>query len=135
MTSPITLYYCPNSRATGVLALLEELHAPYELHVMNMKKGENREPAYIAVNPMGKVPAIRHDGAIITEVVPVADAARLFATVLPLPVKRRAAGQLPFLNDVVGVVAVVLGFLQGVGGADQLARVVVGARWRGVRLT
>ena len=67
MTSHITLYHCPNSRSTGVITLLEELRAPYELHVMNMKKGENREPAYLAVNPMGKVPAIRHDDAIVTE--------------------------------------------------------------------
>ena len=50
-----------------------------------------------------------------------------------VPVKRRAAGQLPFLNDVVGVVAVVLGFLQGVGGADQLTRVVVGVGDGGVQ--
>lgn len=67
MTSHITLYHCPNSRSTGVITLLEELRAPYDLHVMNMKKGENREPEYLAVNPMGKVPAIRHDDAIVTE--------------------------------------------------------------------
>lgn len=67
MTSHITLYHCPNSRSTGVITLLEELRAPYSLHVMNMKKGENREAAYLAINPMGKVPAIRHDDAIVTE--------------------------------------------------------------------
>nr|WP_315394111.1 glutathione S-transferase [uncultured Duganella sp.] len=71
MTSPITLYHCPYSRSTGVITLLEELNAPYQLHVMNMKKGENREAAYLAVNPMGKVPAIRHDDAIITEQVAI----------------------------------------------------------------
>lgn len=71
MTQQITLYHCPHSRSTGVITLLEELKAPYELHVMNMKKGENRAPAYLAVNPMGKVPAIRHDDAIITEQVAI----------------------------------------------------------------
>ena len=71
MAPQLTLYHCPQSRSTGVLTLLEELHAPYELHVMNMKKGENREPAYLAVNPMGKVPAIRHGDAIITEQVAI----------------------------------------------------------------
>jgi glutathione S-transferase len=53
------------------MTLLEELHAPYDLHVMNMKKGENREAAYLAVNPMGKVPAIRHGDAVITEQVAI----------------------------------------------------------------
>ncbi len=71
MTSQITLYHCPNSRSTTAITLLEELKAPYQLHVMNMKKGENRESAYLAVNPMGKVPAIRHDDAIITEQVAI----------------------------------------------------------------
>ena len=32
-----------------------------------MNKGTNREPAYLAVNPMGKVPAILHRGALVTE--------------------------------------------------------------------
>lgn len=71
MTINLTLHHCPNSRSTGVLALLEELNAPYELHVMNMKKKENREPAYLAINPMGKVPAIVHEGALVTEQVAI----------------------------------------------------------------
>jgi glutathione S-transferase len=71
MNQQITLYHCPHSRSTGVLTLLEELHAPYDLHVMNMKKGETRAAAYMAVNPMGKVPAIRHGDAIITEQVAI----------------------------------------------------------------
>ena len=71
MNQQLTLYHCPHSRSTGVLTLLEELHAPYELHVMNMKQGENREAAYLAVNPMGKVPAIRHGDAVVTEQVAI----------------------------------------------------------------
>jgi glutathione S-transferase len=71
MDQQLTLYHCPHSRSTGVLTLLEELHAPYELHVMNMKKGENRQAAYLAVNPMGKVPAIRHGDAVVTEQVAI----------------------------------------------------------------
>lgn len=71
MPSNLTLYHCPNSRSTGVIALLEALQAPYDLHVMNMKLGENRQAAYLAVNPMGKVPAIRHDDAIVTEQVAI----------------------------------------------------------------
>jgi glutathione S-transferase len=67
----ITLYYSPQSRATGARILLEELGAPYDLHVLNMKAGEQRQPAYLAVNPLGKVPAIRHGKALVTEQVAI----------------------------------------------------------------
>lgn len=63
----LTLYHSPNTRSFGVRVLLEELGAPYSLHVLNMKAGEQREPRYLAVNPMGKVPAIRHGDALVTE--------------------------------------------------------------------
>jgi glutathione S-transferase len=67
----VTLYYSPQSRATGTRILLEELGAPYDLHVLNMKAGEQRQPAYLAINPMGKVPAILHRDALVTEQVAV----------------------------------------------------------------
>lgn len=67
----ITLHYSPQTRATGTRVLLEELGAPYDLHVLNMKAGEQRKPAYLAVNPLGKVPAISHRGALVTEQVAV----------------------------------------------------------------
>lgn len=54
-----------------MLTLLEELGADYELHVMNMKKNEQRGAAYLAINPMGKVPAVMHNGALVTEQVAV----------------------------------------------------------------
>ncbi len=63
----VTLFHSPQSRSAGALILLEELGADYELHVLNLKKGEQRQPDYLAVNPMGKVPAIVHDGALVTE--------------------------------------------------------------------
>jgi len=63
----VTLFHSPNTRSTGALILLEELGADYELHVLNMKTGEQRGAAYLAVNPMGKVPALRHGGALVTE--------------------------------------------------------------------
>ena len=67
----VTLYHAPNTRSTGVLILLEELGAPYNLHVLNMKAGEQRQSAYLAVNPMGKVPAVTDRGALVTEQVAV----------------------------------------------------------------
>ncbi|WP_236234328.1 glutathione S-transferase family protein [Pseudomonas tohonis] len=71
MNRHVTLFHCPHTRSSGVLTLLEELGADYELHLMNMHKGEQRQPAYLAINPMGKVPALRHGETIITEQVAV----------------------------------------------------------------
>lgn len=64
---PLIFHHSPNTRSTGTFTLLEELGAPYELHVLNMKAGEQRQPAYLAINPMGKVPAITHGDALVTE--------------------------------------------------------------------
>jgi len=63
----VTLLQSPQSRSAGALILLEELGADYELHVLNLKKGEQRRADYLAINPMGKVPAIVHAGALVTE--------------------------------------------------------------------
>jgi glutathione S-transferase len=67
----ITLFHSPNTRSSGALTLLEELGAPYTLHVLDMKAGEQRQSAYLAVNPMGKVPAVRHGDALVTEQVAI----------------------------------------------------------------
>ena len=67
MDSEITLYHAPNTRSTGVRILLEELGAPHRLKVLNMKAGEHREADYLAINPMGKVPALTHGDALVTE--------------------------------------------------------------------
>lgn len=66
-----TLFHSPNTRSSGALILLEELGADYALQVLNMKAGEQRGAAYLAINPMGKVPAVLHDGALVTEQVAV----------------------------------------------------------------
>ena len=63
----ITLFHCPQSRSSATLTLLEELGVPYDLHVLNMKAGEQRQHAFLAINPMGKVPAILHRGELVTE--------------------------------------------------------------------
>lgn len=67
MTVTLTLFHAPQTRSFGTLALLEELGADYELHVLSLKAGDTRKPAYLAVNPMGKVPAIRHGDVLVTE--------------------------------------------------------------------
>ena len=67
----ITLFHSPITRSTSVAVLLEELGAPHVIHWVNMKAGEQRQPAYLAINPMGKVPAILHGGTLVTEQVAI----------------------------------------------------------------
>ena len=47
--------------------MLEELGEPYDIQLVSFKKGENRKPEFLAVNPMGKLPTIKHGDAVITE--------------------------------------------------------------------
>jgi glutathione S-transferase len=67
----VTLFHAPNTRSTGTLILLEELAADYELKLLDFARQEQRSPDYLAVNPMGKVPAIHHAGAVVTEQVAI----------------------------------------------------------------
>jgi len=67
----VTFFHAPNSRSTGTLILMEELGADYRLHLLDLKKNDQRAPEYLAVNPMGKVPAILHGDALVTEQVAV----------------------------------------------------------------
>jgi glutathione S-transferase len=71
MTEQVELFYAPQTRATGVRVLLEELGAPYKLNVLNFKIGENRQPDFLKVNPTGKVPTVRCGEAVITEQVAI----------------------------------------------------------------
>jgi glutathione S-transferase len=63
----LTLYHANPSRSSIVLWMLEELGQPYDIHRLSLKNGDHRQPAYLAINPMGKVPAVRHGDAVITE--------------------------------------------------------------------
>lgn len=65
--SDLILYHAPRTRSSSVLILLEELDAPYALRVLNFRLGEQRKPDYLSINPLGKVPAIVHKGALVTE--------------------------------------------------------------------
>jgi len=47
--------------------LLEELGADYELHAFDLSTGKHHEADYLAINPLGKVPALRHGDVIVTE--------------------------------------------------------------------
>jgi len=67
----IVLFHSPTSRSTGTLVLLEELGAPYQLRALNMRAGEQRQPEFLAINPMGKVPAVLHGDVLVTEQVAI----------------------------------------------------------------
>lgn len=68
----LTLHYAPRSRASTTRVLLDELGAPYDLHVLNMRGGELKSPDYLAINPLGKVPALTHGDTVVTESVAIA---------------------------------------------------------------
>jgi glutathione S-transferase len=70
-TDKIVFFHSPQSRSAGTRVLLEELNAPYAMRVLNMRAGELRQPAFLAINPMGKVPAILHNGVLVTEQVAI----------------------------------------------------------------
>lgn len=62
------LFHAPGACSLGIRMILEEIGVPYELRVVNLAAGEQRQPEYLAVNPKGKVPALlRDDGSILTE--------------------------------------------------------------------
>lgn len=70
-TPDITFYHWPNSRSATTLELLEELGAPYALEIVDITKGVQLEPAFQAINPMGKLPTLKVGGAVITEQVAI----------------------------------------------------------------
>ena len=69
--SDLVFFHNPRSRASMTRALLEELGAEYEQCVIDFRRSEQLSPEYLAINPMGKVPAIRHDGVVVTETVAI----------------------------------------------------------------
>ena len=63
----LTLYHASPSRSSIVLWMLEEIGQPYDIKLVRLSEGDNLKPDYLAINPMGKVPALRHGDAVITE--------------------------------------------------------------------
>lgn len=63
----LTLYTNPQSRGRMARWMLEELGEPYDTVILDYAT-TMKAPAYLAINPMGKVPTLVHDGQIITEV-------------------------------------------------------------------
>jgi glutathione S-transferase len=61
------LYWAPKTRSLRALWLLEEIGAPYERVLVDLKNGGQRTPAYHAINPMEKVPALKDGEACVAE--------------------------------------------------------------------
>jgi glutathione S-transferase len=63
----LTLYHATPSRSSIALWMLEEIGEPYDVKLLDLAKGDQQTPDYLAINPMGKVPALKHGDAAVTE--------------------------------------------------------------------
>lgn len=61
------LYHMPQTRGGTTLWMNEELGGVCEIKLINLRKGEGRTPAFLKINPMGKLPALQHKDAAVTE--------------------------------------------------------------------
>ena len=61
------LYWSPRSRSFSALWLMEETGQPYERVLTDISKGAQKTPEYLAINPMGKVPALKDGEATLAE--------------------------------------------------------------------
>jgi glutathione S-transferase len=66
MADELVFFTNPRSRGRIVRWMLEEVGQPYRTEVLHYG-GTMKKPAYLAINPMGKVPALRHGTAVVTE--------------------------------------------------------------------
>src|SRR3954470_10379463 len=65
-TDDLVFYTHPVSRGRIVRWMLEEVGQPYRTELLEFGT-TMKAPAYLAINPLGKVPALRHRGVIVTE--------------------------------------------------------------------
>jgi glutathione S-transferase len=63
----IKLYWSPRTRSFSSLWLMEETGEPYERVLIDISKGAQKAPEYLAINPMGKVPALSDGEATLAE--------------------------------------------------------------------
>lgn len=66
MADELVLYTNPMSRGRIARWMIEEVGQPYKTEVLDYAS-TMKAPAYLAINPMGKVPALRHGDALVTE--------------------------------------------------------------------
>jgi glutathione S-transferase len=90
---PIRLHFFPGTRAARARWILEEIGVPYQLSVVDLRLGAHKRKDYLAVHPLGKVPALEIDNSIIFESLGIclylADRFRQ-ADLAPLPEERKS---------------------------------------------
>jgi glutathione S-transferase len=67
MSEEIVLYYNPMSRARTAAWMVEEVGQPYRVELLNLARKEQKSSAFLAINPMGKLPTLLHRGTVVTE--------------------------------------------------------------------
>lgn len=67
MPAPITIHHSPRSRSMRVVWFCEELGLDYRLEPVEMFSDAMKRPEYLAIHPLGKVPAIDDDGFVLWE--------------------------------------------------------------------
>ena len=65
--SELTLYLAPGTCAMPVRIALVEANAPHRIQRLDLAAGEQRSPAYLAINPKGRVPALVTERGVLTE--------------------------------------------------------------------
>jgi glutathione S-transferase len=91
----ITLFWCPQTRASRILWLLEEMNEPFEVRMIDIRDPEAKDdPEFVAASPMGKVPAIMDTTP--NGVVQMADSASIG---LYLADRYPASGLAPAIDD------------------------------------
>ncbi|WP_156678466.1 glutathione S-transferase family protein [Sphingomonas profundi] len=99
------LYWGPHTCAIGIHILLEELGRPYETEKLDVAGGATHAPAFLAINPKGKVPTlVRDDGSVLTEFGAIAT---WLARTSP------EAGLIPEDADAEGRMVEMLGYVEG----------------------
>src|SRR5438552_15468664 len=64
----LTLFFTPGASSMAPHIALHEIGVPFERRPISLAKKEHRAPAYLAINPEGKVPTLLIDGRRLTEV-------------------------------------------------------------------
>jgi glutathione S-transferase len=64
----LTLYFAPGASSMAPHIALHEIGVPFESRPLSFHKQQNRDPAFLAINPEGKVPTLTIDGRRLTEV-------------------------------------------------------------------
>ncbi len=63
----LILYYMPGTRAERIRWILEELDLEYRVETIDLFKGEGQRADYLAIHPLGQLPALKVDGEVMIE--------------------------------------------------------------------